>query len=56
MVREEWLNDGDTIITERQLDYYLAYIGYIETNYPDVHTECHTYLKNEIFKKVKSKM
>jgi len=55
MVREEWLKDGDTVITERQLDYYLAYIGYIETNYPDAHTECHAYLKDKIFKKDKSK-
>jgi hypothetical protein len=39
MVHEEWLNEGDCVISESVLMWKVKYIEYIKKKYPLIHKE-----------------
>ena len=44
MVREEWLNEGDAVYSERVVERALAYIRYVGEHYPEIDTEAKNHI------------
>lgn len=40
MVEEAWLDEGDCVISETAVDYWVRYVEYIKKHYPLIHDEC----------------
>ena len=51
MVERAWLDDGDTIINEWFVEYWITYREIIESLYPKINSEIRTMTLNRMNKK-----
>jgi len=51
MIEQAWLDEGDTIIPEWFVNYWVNYREIIESIYPEIHKEIDTIVKSKMQKK-----
>ena len=45
MVEEVWIDDGDCVVSASAVNYWVKYLEYIKSHYPEIDTEVRSKIK-----------